>query len=78
MAKNVWRKQSRKRIMSLISEILNKKIDVVYDKKASDLHYNITPYTYKPQTNYKLVSNCYHDLGQGILECIREMEEDVY
>ena len=51
-------------------------LNVVYDRMVSELHYNVTPYTYKPSINYKLVSNCYHDLGQGIIECIQEMEEN--
>lgn len=65
----------RKQIVALISEILDKKLTVIYDRMVSELHYNITPYTYKPRINYKLVSNCYHDLGQGIIECIQELEE---
>lgn len=66
----------RKQIIALIAEILNKDLTVVYDQMVSELHYNVTPYTYKPHINYKLVSNCYHDLGQGIIECIQEMEEN--
>ena len=67
---------SRNHIIALLSEILNKKLEVIYDETESELHYNITPYTYKPHINYKLVNNCYHDLGQGIIECMREIEED--
>lgn len=67
----------RKQIIALISEILDKKLTVEYDSMVSELHYNVTPYTYKPHVNYKLVSNCYHDLGQGIIECIQELEENV-
>lgn len=66
----------RKQIIALIAEILNKELTVSYDRMVSELHYNVTPYTYKPHINYKLVSNCYHDLGQGIIECIQEMEEN--
>ena len=66
---------SRKQIMDLIGEILGRKLEVIYDQAESELHYHITPYTYKPHANYKLVSNYYHDLGQGIIECMREIEE---
>ncbi|MCM1038201.1 MAG: NAD(P)-dependent oxidoreductase [Ruminococcus sp.] len=68
---------TRKQIMVLLGEILDKKLEVIYDAEKSELHYNVTPYTYKPHTNYKVVSDCYHDLGQGIIECIREIEENV-
>ncbi len=67
---------SRRQIIELIAEILDKQLTVVYDRMTSELHYNVTPYTYKPRINYKLVSNCYHDLGQGIIECIQEIEEN--
>ena len=67
---------SRKQIVALIGEILNKKLTVIYDGAGSELHYNVTPYTYKPHANYKLVSNCYHDLGQGIIECMQEIEQN--
>lgn len=67
---------TREQVMDLIGEILGKELEVIYDEEKSDLHYNVTPYTYKPHTNYKLVSNCYHDLGQGIIECIQETEEN--
>ena len=66
----------RRQIIALIAEILDKHLNVVYDGGEAELHYNVTPYTYKPSINYKLVSNCYHDLGQGIIECIQEMEEN--
>ncbi len=69
---------TRKQVMALISEILDKKLEIIYDEEKSELHYGITPYTYKPQTNYKLVSNYYHDLGQGIIECMQEIEENVH
>lgn len=68
---------TRKQTIELLSEILNKKIEVVYEKEKSELHYNVTPYTYKPHANYKLVSDCYHDLGQGIIECMQEVENHV-
>lgn len=67
---------SRKQIVALIGEILGKRLEVIYDEAGSELHYNVTPYTYKPQANYKLVSNCYHDLGQGIIECMQEIGEN--
>lgn len=68
---------SRERIVALISEILNKKFTVIYDSSESELHYKVTPYTYKPHINYKLVSTCYHDLGQGMIECMQEIENEV-
>ena len=62
-----------KDIIAVISEILNKNISAIYEKKNSELHYDVTPYAYKPQGNMKLVSDYYHDIGQGLIECLEEI-----
>ena len=58
----------------MIKEILNKDIKLDYipatDWKS---HYDITPYTFKPQKAQKLTLNKYHDMGSGLLECIEEI-----
>lgn len=66
----------REQIIALIGEIMGKKLEVVYDGGEAELHYNVTPYTYKPHINYKLVSDCYHDIGQGIIEVMRLLEDE--
>ena len=63
-----------KDIIRVISEILNREIKVEYNNQSSELHYDVTPYTYKPRSNYKLVNDFYHDLGQGLIECLEELE----
>ncbi len=65
-----------KDIIKVIEEILNKKIETTYENQASELHYDVTPYTYKPRSNYKLVNDFYHDIGQGIIECIEEIDKE--
>ncbi len=67
-----------KDIVRIIGEILEKGVVGDYSNQSSELHYEFTPYTYKPKQNYKLVNDFYHDLGQGLIECIEEMlvEED--
>lgn len=65
-----------KDIIKVIEEILEKDIKSEYENKISELHYNLTPYTYRPKMNYKLVSDLYHDLGQGLIECIEELEAE--
>ena len=65
-----------KDIIKVMSEILNKDIRTEYDNLSSELHYDVTPYTYKPKSNYKLVNDLYHDLGQGLIECLEELEEN--
>ena len=63
-------------VIEVIKEIFHKNISVIYKGQEPELHYRVTPYTYKPQNNMKLVSDYYHDLGQGIIECIEEIAEE--
>ena len=57
-------------ILAMIKEMFNEKIEVVYTNDVHEEHYNITPYTFKPQIAKKYHLNYYHDLGQGILDQI--------
>ena len=57
-------------VLSMIKEIFSEKIDIEYTNNVLEAHYNITPYTFKPKVARKYQLNCYHDLGQGILEQI--------
>ena len=66
-----------KDLHTMIKEMLNKDITLEY-VPATDWksHYEITPYVFKPQVAKKLTSNQYHDLGQGLLECIAEVANE--
>jgi len=62
----------------MIKEILNKDIKLEYLPTTDwGSHYEITPYIFKPQVAKKLTSNQYHDLGQGLLECMEEISKEV-
>lgn len=65
-----------KNIIRVMGEILSKDVRAEFENRPSELHYDVTPYTYRPQPNYKLVSNLYHDLGQGLIECLEELDGD--
>ncbi len=65
-----------KDIIKVIEEILDKEIVTEYENRTSELHYDVTPYTYKPRSNYKLVNDFYHDLGQGLIECLEELDNN--
>lgn len=62
-------------VIEMIKEIMDKPIDVIYDKQDSELHYHMTPYSFKPQYSYKLTDNQYIDIGQGLIECLQEIDE---
>ena len=63
-------------VLAMISEMLpQNKVKIVYDKMDVEAHYNITPYTYRPRLGKKLVVNPFIDMGQGLLDCIHEIDE---
>jgi UDP-glucose 4-epimerase len=62
-----------KEILEMIKEMLNNKIHIVYEEGNFSGHYQITPYSFKPKVALKIIPRNYHDLGQGILECIYDI-----
>ena len=46
------------------------------ERYGSSGHFFITPYTFRPSVAKKLVTNPYHDMGQGLLECLEEIYLD--
>ncbi|MDQ7822524.1 MAG: NAD(P)-dependent oxidoreductase [Candidatus Eremiobacteraeota bacterium] len=65
-------------MLKMIGEILNKEIKIDYDNKENFNHYIYTPYSYSPRIGHKLVSDRYLDMGQGLLECIQEMDRIIH
>jgi len=65
-------------LIRMIQEMLGNKIDIEYLPTESKHHYKITPYAFKPKTAKKLVSKYYLDIGQGMLECIQNVYDDVH
>ncbi len=64
-------------IMLMISEMLENKVTLDCQNLGLEAHYNITPYTFKPKLGKKLVVNPYIDMGQGILDCIHEISDEL-
>lgn len=57
--------------LRMIKEILGNGIEIeVTEPQKHSAHYNMTPYSFTPKIGYKLTSDCYLDMGQGLLECI--------
>lgn len=50
--------------------------DAKDDRYGHSGHFFITPYSFRPKTAKKLVTNPYHDMGQGLLECLEEIYLD--
>ena len=58
-------------------EMLKKDITFEFSITQHDAHYNLTPYSFTPKIGSKLVSNLYVDMGQGFLECLQELSQDL-
>ena len=60
--------------LNMVNEILGGKIGIQLTPASKDpAHYNMTPYSFNPKIGYKLTSNSYLDMGQGLLECIDDL-----
>jgi UDP-glucose 4-epimerase len=68
-------KMKFKDFITMIEEIINSKIDVQFNENPENIRYIITPYNYSPRVAKKLVSTEYHDIGQGMLQCINEIHD---
>ncbi|MBF0100626.1 MAG: NAD(P)-dependent oxidoreductase [Desulfobacterales bacterium] len=61
-------------ILSMIKEILNNQVEIEYLPEDAKSHYQITPYSYRPECALNLTPRHFHDFGQGILEMIYDYE----
>jgi len=71
-----------KDFLYMIREMLGNDVKIKLGASMKDsAHYNITPYSFMPKIGYKLTTDCYLDMGQGLLECMDEIygrERSVY
>ena len=66
-----------KDMLQMANEILNHKVEIDFKPASNSFHYDTTPYSFTPKVGNKLVSNCYTDMGQGLLECLHEIHEEI-
>lgn len=72
-----------KDLLTMIREIMGNRITIEYrsvdDKRCpydTELHYNITPYSFYPKIGKRLFCQDYTDLGQGIFDSINKIYKD--
>ena len=66
-------------MLEMLKEMMGNNIVIEKnDKDADDAHYTMTPYSFQPKIGQKIVSNEYMDFGQGLLECINEIYQELY
>lgn len=66
-----------KELLSMIKEIMNDEIEVVYTNEEFQGHYKITPYSFKPKVALKMTPKDFYDLGQGVLDTIYEIYQNL-
>lgn len=67
-----------KDVMTMISEIMPWPVTLNFDEANAVHHYEVTPYAFQPRIGRKLVLNEHVDLGQGLLDCLREIHRDLH
>jgi len=66
-----------KDLLTMIKEIFDNNIEIEYTNEKLEEHYEITPYTFKPKVAKKYILDYYHDLGQGILESVYDVYNEL-
>ena len=70
-------KMKVKDIVNMINEILDNKLEIEYTNNTQEEHYVITPYNFKPKVALKHSAEYHHDFGQGILESIYDIYQEL-
>jgi len=67
-------RMQRKELFEMVNEILGNKLQINFNNDGYSNHYKTTPYSFHPTRSKKLVANPYIDMGQGLLECLKDIE----
>ncbi|MCF8069386.1 MAG: NAD(P)-dependent oxidoreductase [Desulfobacterales bacterium] len=65
-------------LLEMIREMLGTKIKIEMLPSERKAHYKITPYNFSPKLGRKMVNNPHIDMGQGLLQCMAEIYENVH
>ena len=64
-------------MLEMIKEMMGNKVELIFNNETMAGHYKLTPYSFKPKVAFKITPKDFHDIGQGILECIYEINSMV-
>ncbi len=70
-------RMKRIELLTMINEIMQNRLEIKQIEDENMGHYRITPYSFHPTVAKKLVANPFIDLGQGLLECIQEIDKEL-
>jgi UDP-glucose 4-epimerase len=66
-----------KDLLVMIKEICKGEIEISFGKEEELHHYQITPYSFKPEIAKKLAPKTHYDLGQGILDLLYDINSEL-
>jgi UDP-glucose 4-epimerase len=64
-------------LLNLIREMLNDEVDIEMLGNEYKGHYVLTPYSFSPKVGLKLINNPSIDFGQGLLDCINRIYQEL-
>ncbi len=68
-------------LLTMIQEIVGKDVAIELTQPPASpaplAHYSLTPYSFQPKIGKKLVNHYYHDMGQGLIDCLAEVYQDL-
>lgn len=69
-------RMQRKELFDMINEILGHSLTINLNNDGYQNHYKTTPYSFRASRSKKLVANPFVDIGQGILDCMKDISEN--
>ena len=70
-------KMRYKDLLEMIKEMMNNELEVEIVPSDRKAHYKVTPYNFSPKLGLKFNSNPHVDMGQGLLQCIADIFEEI-
>jgi len=70
-------RMKRAELFEMIKEILGHNFEIQLKADENTNHYKYSPYALQANMSRKLVGNTYIDIGQGILECIKNVYKEI-
>ncbi len=67
-------RMQRKELFEMVNEILGDTLNINLNDDGYHNHYKTTPYSFHPTRCKKLTANPYIDIGQGLIECLKDIE----
>ena len=64
-------------LLAMIREMMNNDVDIEMLGNDYKGHYVLTPYSFSPRIGLKLVNNPGIDFGQGLLDCLNHLHQEL-